>query len=211
MPNHIVRILGAYSLFTFFDQKGQEKFFETVTSPYWESMLSFNTEYARDGEEEGFKLDTGEKEFELKMTNMGFIREGVWKEAFPPIFYYIGQDSDLESDWDTVLPPPTRETLKRSLRDSNNPKFAEAVLYRYALCKLGEELKKVRDASGGLRVHIGLNKFGIANVGITIEFPGEAAFENLCKRAYQKVAHLQEDPLTDLEEDRKKVVKGVRR
>lgn len=211
MLNHIVRILGAYSLFTFFHPKGQEKFFETVASPDWESMLSFNTDYARDGEGKGFKLDTDEKRFELEMTNMGFIREGVWKEAFPPFFRYTKEDRDLESDWYDVLPSSTQETLASRLDDPDNLKFAEAVLYRYALCKLGEKLKKVRAGSGGLRVHIGLNKFGIVNVGITIEFPQrEEAFENLCKRVYQKVAHLQEDPLTDLEEDLNQYCRGKR-
>ena len=53
-----------------------------------------------------------------------------------------------------------------------------------------------QEQNGKLKIHIGLNKFGIVDVGITIAFERAKLedFEDLCTRAYGKVVHLQEDP-----------------
>ncbi len=201
---HMVRILGTYSLLTFFTHNGQEQFFDTITDLNFEAIFSFNGPYARDTD--SFDFDIGEKEFELRMTNLGFIREAFWKEAFPPIFRHRHSS-------DQLVPKSTRNQLNSILFDRTNPKFgdADAYLYNYSLWKLGKELQKIRGVENGKepnkgpKIHIGLNKFGIANVGLTIELNRQEheTFEDLCKRAYTTVAHLQEDPLEDLKNDSK--------
>ena len=192
---HVVRILGSYSLLSFFTRTAQDKFFEITTSPEFEAIFSFSGEYAE--RTDSFELDVNEKEFELRMTNLGFTREAFWKEAFPPIFR-LRQPT---ADWYHFLPRDTQEQLDIAWNQGDKTKceFTEALLYRYSLCKLGEELRKVGEQDGALKIHIGPNKFGIANIGITIELQKleHEYFQDLCKKAYAKVAHLQEDPLQD--------------
>ena len=43
---HVVRILGSYSLLSFFTREAQDKFFEITTSPEFEAIFSFRGEYA---------------------------------------------------------------------------------------------------------------------------------------------------------------------
>ncbi len=61
-PKHIIRILGSYSLLTFFTAKAQEEFFNITTDPDFEKLFSFYGEYAT--ETSSFKLDENEKSFE---------------------------------------------------------------------------------------------------------------------------------------------------
>lgn len=216
---HVVRIVGTYSLFTFLEEKGQRAFFQTITSEEFEKSLEYTAQYARSIEP--FHLDTGEKEFELRMTNMGFIREGFWKEAFPPIFQLDLDRTDLYGpapSWLPMLPSDRQQDLLR-LWPSSYADFqgdlAEAYFYAYSLQKAGAELEKVKQELGpdaGLKFHIGLNKFGIVNVGLTIKWKDpESNFENLCKRAYNAASHLQEDPLEDLKREANELPAGDQR
>lgn len=185
---HVVRIVGTYSLFTFLEEKGQRAFFRTITSEKFEKSLDYTAQYARSIEP--FILDGDEKKFELRMTNMGFIREGFWRVAFPPIF-------QLTDKYVGYLPGCTNFELNRATQDRQSNKYSKAVFYRFCLSLLDQELSKI----GGRReVHIGLNRFGIVNIGITIKWDSNAnqSFEDLCKNAYTNVCHLQEDPLQDM-------------
>lgn len=203
---HVVRILGTYSLLEFFTHEGQKRFFDAITDPAFEAIFLRGEKCAEDyaKDTDSFRVDAGEKEFELKMTNLGFIREAFWKESFPPIFSLnTGKEQEVTRCWSQFPPKDTRDKFNYIVRDRTHDEFPKAFLYHYALCKLGEEFRKVIEESGELKIHIGLNKFGIANVGITIEFERQEAesFGDLCKRAYRKVAHLQEDPLKNLKND----------
>lgn len=190
---HVVRIVGTYSLLTFFEEEGQRAFFEKITSPEFESTFKPDGEYPK--RTQSFCFDIKEEEFELRMTNLGFIREGFWREAFPPIFKLIDiNGKEQTSKWE--LPTCTEHKLTRAVHVTDPDKNAEAVFYQYCLEKLDEELGKV---GGEREVHIGLNKFGIVNIGITVKWgrTDNQSFEDLCKDAYTKVSHLQEDPLQD--------------
>jgi hypothetical protein len=180
-------------LFTFFEEKGQRAFFKTITSPEFESTFKPDGEYPK--RTQSFCFDIKEEEFELRMTNLGFIREGFWREAFPPIFKLIDiNGKEQASKWE--LPTCTEHKLTRAVQVADPDNNAEAVFYQYCLKKLDEELGKV---GGEREVHIGLNKFGIVNIGITVKWgrTDNQSFEDLCKDAYTKVSHLQEDPLQD--------------
>ncbi len=190
---HVVHILGTYSLLTFFEEKGQRAFFETITGEEFETTFKPQEPYARCIEP--FHFDTGEKAFELRMTNMGFIREGFWKEAFPPIFQ-LKDDPKEQQTWKHMLPECTKEKLTGAIQDQKPDTHAEAHFYRYCLTHLANELGKV---GGQHEIHIGLNRFGIVNIGITIKWDRveDQCFEDLCKEAYKNVSHLQVDPLED--------------
>lgn len=212
---HVVRIVGTYSLFTFFEQEAQEKFFKTITSREFESIFDpgSHPSYAKDAKDAGlFLFSKEERQLELRMTNMGFIREGFWKEAFPPIFELHLERlvaSTQPPSWRSMLPEPREEGLFELLPSSSagfEKNQAPAYLYAYSLCKLGAELDKVRGELGDdteLKFHIGLNKFGIVNIGLTIKWKHDEAicFEDLCRKAYKAVSHLQEDPLEDLKRE----------
>lgn len=198
---HVVRIVGTYSLFTFFKKEAQSRFFKIITSPEYEETFKPRSAYRTDGRSAtSFRLDRKEKEFELRMTNMGLIREGFWQEAFPPIF-------QLTDKYVGSLPGCTNFELNRATQAPESETYAEAVFYRLCLSLLDQELVKV----GGQReIHIRLNRFGIVNIGITIKWPppGDQSFEDLCKEAYTKISHLQEDPLEDLKGKTKKMSAG---
>ncbi len=198
---HVVCIVGTYSLFTFFKKEAQSRFFKIITSPEYEETFKPRSAYRTDGRSAtSFRLDRKEKEFELRMTNMGLIREGFWQEAFPPIF-------QLTDKYVGSLPGCTNFELNRATQAPESETYAEAVFYRLCLSLLDQELVKV----GGQReIHIGLNRFGIVNIGITIKWPppGDQRFEDLCKEAYTKISHLQEDPLEDLKGKTKKMSAG---
>lgn len=102
-------------------------------------------------------------------------------------------------------PSSDAEKMEDILKDPNKSEFPIALLFRYSLYKIPGELTQILDGNGEINFHIGLNKFGIVNVGITIEFPHEPNehFEDLCRRAYRKIAHLQEDLLENLKNDLK--------
>lgn len=214
---HVVRIVGTYSLFTFFKEEGQRAFFEKVTDEQFENSLKHEARYARCIEP--FHLDTDEKEFELQMTNMGFIREGFWKESFPPIFELDLGRTDLYGpapSWLPMLPSDRQQGLLK-LWPSSNADFqddlAEAYFYAYSLRKLGGELEKVKHELGPdaeLKFHIGLNKFGIVNIGLTIKWKYDETkhFDDLCRSAYTAVSHLQEDPLEDLKREADNLTAG---
>ncbi|MCA9453957.1 MAG: hypothetical protein KC584_15240 [Nitrospira sp.] len=214
-PKHIIRILGSYSLLTFFTAKAQEEFFTITTDPEFEKFFSFDEQYGKDTD--SFELDGNEKTFELKMTNHGFVREGFWKEAFPPIFRLTNRKT-FAANWNTLLPYSAQNGIAQILSNPNDPEFSETLLYQYSLCKLGEELRKIiagddgREENAELKIHIGLNKFGIVNIGITIKIKEleNENFEDLCRRIYRKIAHLQEDPLKNMEVDLVKFCKGER-
>ena len=191
---HVVRIVGTYSLFTFFKQEAQEKFFETITSREFESIFDPDPDsvpaYVKGTASSSFLFSKEERQFELRMTNMGFIREGFWRVAFPPIF-------QLTDKYVGYLPGCTNFELNRATQERQSENCSKAVFYRFCLSLLDQELSKI----GGRReVHIGLNRFGIVNIGITIKWDRKAnqSFEDLCKNAYTNVCHLQEDPLQDL-------------
>src|SRR5690606_16400475 len=174
---HVVRIIGTYSLFTFFEKEAQSSFFKIITSTEFED--NFEADGAYHTCTNSFCLDKKEEEFELRMTNMGFIREGFWRAAFPPIFQLTDKDVGY-------LPGCTNFELNRATQDRQSNKYSKAVFYRFCLSLLDQELSKI----GGRReVHIGLNRFGIVNIGITIKWDRNAnqSFEDLCKNAYTNV------------------------
>lgn len=196
---HVVRIVGTYSLFTFFKKEAQEKFFKTITSREFESIFDPSPQptYATDT---GFFLFSGEeRRFELRMTNMGFIREGFWREAFPPIFQLNGGPKAGQT-WQDMLPACTKANLQSVKKNPKSDKCAEALFYEFCLDRLDKELS---DVGGQQEIHIGLNRFGIVNIGITIKWDRseDKSFEALCKDAYKKVSHLQEDPFEDLKRE----------
>lgn len=219
---HVVRILGTYSLFTFFKQEAQEKFFETITSREFKSIFDSDSgpTYANYAKDAGpFLFSKEERRLELRMTNMGFIREGFWREAFPPIFELDLGKTNLygpSPNWMSMLPDPTRDGLSELVPSSSadfRSGLAEAYFYAYSLCKLGAELEKVRQELGRdteVKFHIGLNKFGIVNIGLTIKWKHDETicFEDLSRSAYTAVSHLQEDPLEDLEQGADKLTAG---
>lgn len=206
-PKHIIRILGSYSLLTFFTSKAQAEFFDITTYPEFEEIFSFDTEYAKGTD--SFEFDKKEKDFELKMTNHGFVREAFWKEAFPPIFKFKNMNCLIVPDCEWLVEKIESTWDAKILVDASMANFKEAFLYRYSLKKLPGELEKImrgenkEEKNGELKIHIGLNKFGIVNIGITIksEQQENEQFEDLCRRAFKKVAHLQEDPLRNLENE----------
>ena len=110
-------------------------------------------------------------------------------------------------DWTRLLPSRIQNDLNLgNLAGSIGPRvheFWESLLYRYALFKVPGELRKIVEGEGSLKFHVGLNKYGLVNVGITISFPfyPHKRFEDLCREAYGKVAHLQEDPLINMKND----------
>lgn len=219
---HVVRILGTYNLFTFFKQEAQEKFFETITSRAFERIFDPDLDPTYAKEAGPFLFSREETQLELRMTNMGFIREGFWKEAFPPIFELDLGKTDLYGpapNWMAMLPSSTEggllELLPSSSADFRNG-LAEAYFYAYSLRKLGAELEKVRHELGldtEVKFHIGLNKFGIVNIGLTIKWKHDETirFEDLCRSAYTAVSHLQEDPLEDLKGEAKALTAGDQR
>ncbi len=184
---HVVRIVGTYSLLTFFEEEAQSRFFEIITSPEYEK--TFEPDRAYRTYAKSFCLDKEEEEFELRMTNMGFIREGFWREAFPPIFKLT--DAKVGD-----LPDCTDEQLAQIVRNTCTDKHDKEKFYQFCLERLDKELRSV---GGQHEVHISLNNFGIVNIGITIKWASNAnqSFEDLCKNAYTNVCHLQEDPLQD--------------
>lgn len=184
---HVVRIVGTYSLFTFFKKEAQSRFFKIITSPEYEETFKPRSAYRTDAK--SFCLDKEEEEFELRMTNMGFIREGFWREAFPPIFKLT--DAKVGD-----LPDCTDEQLAQIVRNTCTDKHDKEKFYQFCLERLDKELRSV---GGQHEVHISLNNFGIVNIGITIKWASNAnqSFEDLCKKAYTNVCHLQEDPLQD--------------
>lgn len=222
---HVVRILGTYSLFTFFKQEAQEKFFETITSREFESIFDSDSgpTYANYAKDAGpFLFSKEERQLELRMTNMGFIREGFWREAFPPIFELHLERvvaATRSPSWRSMLPVPTRDGLSQLVPSSSadfRSGLAEAYFYAYSLDKLGAELEKVRQELGRdteVKFHIGLNKFGIVNIGLTIKWKHDETirFEDLSRSAYTAVSHLQEDPLEDLKGEAKALTAGDQR
>lgn len=199
-PMHVIRIVGSYSLLTFFDDDVQKEFFEITVDPVFEKEIWFKSPY--DATTGWFAIDKKEMQLELDMTNHGLIREAFWRDSFPPIFSFKGNP---KNDWNAFIPQAMRKKMEDILKDPNKAEFPIALLFRYSLYKIPGELTQILDGNGEINFHIGLNKFGIVNVGITIEFPHEPNeyFEDLCRRAYKKVAHLQEEPLKNLENDLK--------
>lgn len=200
-PRHIIRVVGSYSLLTFFTARAQNEFFDLSTDPELEEMLLFDGEYPR--ETFSFRCDTDERDFELKMANHGFIREAFWKNSFPPIFGLKNVNVLIENCWAFLSNNPIQQQITESINNPENDQFFEALLYRYSIYKLKRELKEICQDQRILKIHIGLNKFGLINVGMTIEVERRESenFENLCRRVYEKVAHLQEDPLENLASD----------
>ncbi len=82
------------------------------------------------------------------MTNHGFVREGFWKEAFLPIFKYRNGNA-FAANWNTLLPHPAQNRIAQILSNPDDPEFSETLLYRYSLCKLGEELRKIIEGDDG--------------------------------------------------------------
>nr|WP_281721135.1 hypothetical protein [Nitrosomonas nitrosa] len=213
---HVVRVVGSYSLVSFFKPEVQEKFLDITADPDFENIFSSGF-YEEDTDKENtvkentvkFEFSDKERDFELKMANHGLIRESFWKDAFTPIFeIVINKESSL--DFFYVLD----NSIQNSCDDSINSIITnkcnvtdEALLYRYALYKLKGKLEELinthevkNKVKNEVKIHLGLNKFGIANLGIAVKInpKHDENFEYLCQRVYEAMATLQEDPFIEL-------------
>ena len=215
-PQHIIRVLGSYSLFTFFNKNTQNEFLRLTSDPEFQDLISKNSAYT-DGDLTNFTFVQEAQNFEMDMVKEGFIREAPWKEAFLPIFQfsypamnYYCENRTLEllpdNPWSPMLLDKIfGENQKQGIWEilvegtSSSSESQSLILFLYALAKIPRELH----LSGERKIYVSLHKFGLANCGINIFSPYDNchSFKKIAKDLYEKAAHLQEDPLLNFRED----------
>ena len=229
---HTVRVVGSYSLLTFFKEEAQKEFLKLTSDPeFQETIISFDDQYTEPDKTAPFKFSKDAQTFELRGVQYGFIREAIWNESFMPIFklaYGNGMEESREPDkfcrkffdaifnteqlrrdiqkkcWDNLHNYPSQSGERN--KDKKDREAENCILFLYALMKIPRELFLM----GEREIYVSLHKFGIADVGLKFFVPQEASqdFHKTTDKLYSRTAHLQEDPLVNFKTDFKAVSSG---